>query len=556
MKKILFCLLLLFGSTGFALEKPGNSVNGYYCWPHYPDGILKISLARFKDPGYRATFWDQHRDLVKSGKRRFTVLELIFEYPLKGSRLPALDSAIPQLDAFFEGGSPEQVYAIVPSEENDATGAQLAIMNGIYDYVKEKWNVPVFQWLSEPLLPRHGLRNDGWIFDAYGMKDEAFYRHLLKFVLCGKPVFPVLWASEPGFSGYYKDGIEKIKQEVGLQIDYCTGLNLPVILFAVAGKQGSVGLWMKSEANALPELRRFFAEKLNERAGGMPVYKLSQPAVPVALTDGAAHFEQAANDFRLVDYCNIEHPLQAIIDSDGLRLDGAVLQWRFSSQDKLEKAAFFADFTGSELKLAYSTTGSNWREVVLTQGKKQAELDLNGASDLFLRIGGYGIMLQRFKLNFTGEGTLEKYVAIPADGHLKEDFRSNRFQATVTGDDMGLLQIVPGRAGLPGKKGYPVKWEGRQKFQLAGPVKKIMVRASLWSDSKNWASTAEIAITPSGDSPEWKTLASDKARGPVSLELNGAVQEFFLHYRLRNSSGVYRENLTPAALLGYEINAE
>lgn len=158
MKKILlmtmfFAFFCISAADIAALRQsmPNNNIHGYYAFPD-ENGILKVNIKNFRNPEWKKNFWANHKKLVETGKRKYLIFEIVFDRNVKRKRLPAAADVEEQFKIIFEStpdaaAYPELVYAIVPSEEH--VTADIPVLNYIYDHVKSKYKVPVFQWLSE-----------------------------------------------------------------------------------------------------------------------------------------------------------------------------------------------------------------------------------------------------------------------------------------------------------------------------------------------------------------------------------------------------------------------
>ncbi|MEE3372292.1 MAG: hypothetical protein VX346_23355 [Planctomycetota bacterium] len=80
---------------------------------------------------------------------------------------------------------PQTIPAICLEEEN--IGSRAALMDRLARHIRDHYGIPVFQWYTDPLGPDTAVTADGWIWDSYGWDPEGFRRHVMRFVLLGKP---------------------------------------------------------------------------------------------------------------------------------------------------------------------------------------------------------------------------------------------------------------------------------------------------------------------------------------------------------------------------------
>lgn len=567
MKHALSFLLILILSGGAAAREalmPDSSVSGFYAWENARDGILKVPAEKFRDRACKKHFWEKHRTLVTEQKRRFMIFEIVFEKTRKNSRLPSQKAAEQALERIFgtEDGVdtfPELVYAIVPSEEHGL--ADIPALNRIRAFVKSRWDIPVFQWLSEPLSPTLELEADGWIFDAYSISGEKFYRHAEKFAMTGKPVFPILWAAEPGMDGYYaKGGFPALKKNAEQKFAYCRALNLPVFLFAVCKEHGSVGCWM-SDKEPFLTLRAFF-DTLLRSTPEKPV--ISDPEnIFVIPENGVFQWEETFRNFDFAERASVENGTP-LLTRKGLVFRGQeVLRWKFESPDTLRAMELTALFEGENAVLGVSDNGITWKNRTLFSGEK-ARFSIAGRKEFHIRIQGKGICLNELKMRVRGIPSHDKCVELSPDSRgiyfLKEDFTLNRFAETVrTHKGASAISFGKNFLGIPGVPGRRAVWSGVQKIRFSGvKPETVTLRVPCSADKRNWNCSIRVGLSADGKKPVY--VSSDPAENhnqilTPTLTIPGGMRECLLHFELTNGSGVYRANLFPGRICGYELQA-
>lgn len=341
------------GVTGGTYKALDNAYGGFYMCdkPEYNTGILNIQLSEIPKAEHKKKFWDDLRAKVAADKAKPNIYRLMFTVPKDWKQcLPPFEIAKKQIDAWFCSDdsvktSPELIFAVVPGEENIAWLGQPEIMNQIYDYITTEFKIPVYQWLSETIPPVLGIRADGWIFDAYNMSMTLFYSYAESYILYGKPVVPVLWASGH-FSGYHKDkNFAQLTEFSRTRMDYCRALNLPVILFAVVQKpSGSAWAWFgKAETPEELAYRDFFRKYLVDMKTA-PVPKITPPEkATVTLLIHRDGIGSNSNDFKsyhFTRFTTLDSPYNWRMTDSGPKLIGTkgTMSWNFVGPAKIDEA--------------------------------------------------------------------------------------------------------------------------------------------------------------------------------------------------------------------------
>ena len=139
--------------------------------------------------------------------------------------------------------------------ESPYVAKKFELLNQLAKHVRGRYGVPVFQWYTDPLPPHPKQIADGWVFDAYKWTNPRFRRHLMKFVVLGKPVIAMPWAADPD-DGYFsfKTGRDLICH-TDQQFRVCMEFNVPVAIYAVSG--GSVNNWLGRDKPELETVRKY-----------------------------------------------------------------------------------------------------------------------------------------------------------------------------------------------------------------------------------------------------------------------------------------------------------
>ena len=234
--------------------------------PIYPGGW---AYDWFATPASRANYWaGVHGDRL-DGKVRLPILGL------SGTT----EDRKQQLWRYFTDEGSIVVYrqdlvGIALSHEQD--GGRDHQENELYDYIKMNWpEVTVYKFYSYPLMPysiwTDGIAEkcDGYVYDDYFNRDPTvFRRRVMRFVLTGKPLVEIIWATEPGWGGYWMDdwidGLpadqqngmvinapnSHLEQYFWLASSLLREFGLPVALFGITGS-GSVNNWYNGYSETL-----------------------------------------------------------------------------------------------------------------------------------------------------------------------------------------------------------------------------------------------------------------------------------------------------------------
>jgi len=555
-----FILSVIFVFPMIGQSQPDRTVSGLYGSPDlaFSGGIMSVKLESMKIPAVKKAFWEKHREMRSQGKREFYIAELHFKKPENWKyKLPPWPEAKAQLDQFLGSADgistyPEALFAITPGEENVTWGGQTMLMNQIYDYLSQTYKIKVFQWLTEPYPPRLEIRADGWILDAYSIHGEKFYRHLQKFILYGKPVIPIVWAAEPFGNYYKKKGIQGIFHDAGEQIDYCAELNLPVILFAVSGKLGSVNVWLYSKDFPFPELRDFFYKKLDEVKNGK--FGLSgHPLDAVRIIpdrQGNYQFDVMFDKFSFVDSCRIQNVDAMRLSGDGLSVvkPAGRLEWLWESREPVNSAILKIRATG------------NVHVQVLIDGKIQ---DTGDGKDLTFKdfrrlelvlLPERGALLQSLSLK-----ALIPFVKDPVtawSGSHKEDFGDNEFMRSWDYEDSEQLSIGGYGLGIYPREKNSFRWEASRHFRSDKSVDGIVLKVACRADAKSHSSLVKAGISLDGRNIQWFADTADPQTGESALNIPvrfpDPVHDFYVHIILQANSGKNNSVVT-ASIQNIEI---
>lgn len=144
---------------------------------------------------------------------------------------PAIEQLFPMFDSFFEQVDEQELYAITLGEEHIFWEGQLERIVAVTEYLKPKYDVPLYQWWSPsgdgsrvgvtwPNLP-----GDGWMLDEYFLQQTKMESLLRSQMILQKPVFQIIWAAPEAPS------VPWDPQTFWDQVAACRKYNVPIAFF-------------------------------------------------------------------------------------------------------------------------------------------------------------------------------------------------------------------------------------------------------------------------------------------------------------------------------------
>ena len=211
---------------------------------------------------------------------------------------------------------------------------------------------------------------------------------------------------------------------------------------------------------------------------------------------------------------------------------------------------------------AISFDGKEYKSIKAASGEK-ISFDLESSDRFYLRINSDNALLKTMDLNISGEPAKEKCLILKSDENgkyfFKENLEQNLFLGTVkTDSDMKNLRISVGNIRIYGKQGSATSWIASQKIIFKdNPVKEITLQVPCTSDKRNWNSTVAFGISAEGKNPVWQEGNPAKRKQTIIAVLKSEkpLTHCYLHFKLKNGSGIYRKNVCPSGFSGYLLNA-
>jgi hypothetical protein len=584
--------------------QPGYSGLGFYAGSRMADFSLgKFNLPRAPWPD-KETWWEEVHQRRQSPQWKPDIFQVYFWGPEKhhGSPRPLADY-IREFD-FWLGEAdgietyPEDLFAICLDEESATWGGRHAILDGLARHIRKTYGLKVYQFLSAPIRGEPRLTADGWILDIYEWTGDRLRRHLMSFKVLDKPVINIIWMTEPGLDGYYRDDHDAslILEHADDHFAFCREFDIAPALFA-CGIYNSVGhgsnnAWW-SDRPALNRMRKYCAMKQREITATAPGQTPQSSAnfsfgrtIPVG-GDREDHyaFEETFEGPRFIDDADLTGFLEMRLTPRGTlelkahpdRAARCSLVYHFKSQHAmadLSVEATCASPGSGRNRVAVSADGVTWHHEVTQENVADlAPLRLvaptgdawDNLKQVYIRIlmehpAGLDAMpnvLGAFRFSCTVAKPVRREIILrprpKGDLHYVDDFQTSTWMHTA--DESGDIDIVtwrPDTFGFRGAARGATSWALRQKFILDRPMEHLAIRLAYRADQRNLGGSVELGISLDGEN----IIASDRsgnhigpqqktAAGHLVVSLDDLsdvtlpdVKAFYVHMTMRNTSGV------------------
>ena len=524
--------------------------------------FLDFTNYKLSDPSAGAAY----AKLVHEAKQRGQIVTLgLYTWDRVTHKKP-LEEVFADTDRVLDAVNLQEVDLIFLHEEEVDWQGGFEYLNAIYDHVKQKYPGPVYQWYSTPMGPRWDQKADGWILDAYGMDYATFRRHLMRFLVLGKPAIVCVNAT-PGVNTF------QCSQE---QTRVCEEFNVPVFYFCVHSRLGSINYWMSTDHPEVAKWRTWVLETIRH-CHSLPPGTLPAPeaqfssADPVELAGDASNVVHFSDDFatdRFLRQATLHGFLnltwsggeKALWLKPSAQPTSAELVYHFTSPFTLKTPEVKVSGDG-QIRLELSADAQKWlppASLPALSGRNfwvRVTLSAPASSTPVTRLqsievtGGFEgpeqhalPLLPVVKDDEIFDETLE------GDVLYVDDFQAPRYRhmGEVSGEDD--LQWQPGELSVHGVEGRGVRVEIKQHFVSQRPLNLTRVVLSGMSVGALGAHN-ELALSLDGKTP--LAAATSAGRGRASdglfaedlvLGLAGepraqGVTDFWLHLVMVNGSG-------------------
>ena len=506
--------------------------------------------------------------------------------------LAALDLA--QVDALFLG------------EENVTWNKGLELLNALYDHVKPRTHVPVYQWYSMPMVHHPKQRADGWIIDPYGMRRERFRKYLMKYVVLGKPVIDCLHATPAGRFAYHDPNVHEATKE---QIEVCREFNVPMFFYCVDNKYGAPNIWLHSDEPKIVDIREWILGEISKiRAtdtSKLPLtsanYSTGQPIPAAGDAQNRFVFEDTFHDLRrqsFVDDAFIDGFLMLRWDGQSERLhvkakqsarDRVRLIYHFTSEFELSGMA--STLTGAvaddaQASVSLSINGHRFEHDAVagkpgafTLVAKSAGNEEFVGKEFWVRVQAQvgdkpaePVALDALRVTCDVKPPEKREVALKPDENGRvtytDDFQTQKHLHLAEIENLGEMEWQRGSVGTHGVRGRRNDVVIKQKFTCERPLCNLRLKVESYAH-RSLGSFNIIGLSLDGKEPllsdttRGKERKEGKAKGRYQgvLELDASkdqrfagVKEFWVHLGMANQVGAPTK--TSNRIMSYEVVAQ
>ena len=506
----------------------------YYRWNDKVGTFAMKTVAVTTNLASRQKFWKEVAE-----NTRPVIYQLMFRQRAGWTHfLPkTAEDATAEIDELFAPGDgvapcPGKLFAVTPCEENIDWDGQVEVQDAIAKHLRNRYGVKTYQWLTEPYKPRLNIQADGWVFDAYSIKDpQKFYAHVESFILTGVPVVPCIWASGH-FSKYHLDKTwDELTRFTIERMDICRALDLPVMVFAVAGKLGSVGIWFK---DAEEPGERYYREAIKHYLAAVPTMpKASWKPAPkkwhARITpDGAAAARVDLRSFELVHDTEFDDVRAWRLGKDGLALlrERGRLNWRMESPGRIVKGRF-------SLRHSAGAKGAFCGRPLSPSGL--TEVDAAGFSAKLLELEAES-PLTLVELAFSGEGEYAaEAVVLEPESPAKDAAYRRKMHFDIS---EGGFSAVAGRVA---HKRFA------RRLPLPGRAGKISLTVNVLAEKAHGGSATVSVCLPKAEKTPLATAKTEPSKRFQKLTLEHDVaagtDDVYIVFDLAASCGVASDNL-------------
>ena len=502
--------------------------------------------------------------------------------------LAALDLA--QVDALFLG------------EENVTWNKGLELLNALYDHVKPRTHVPVYQWYSMPMVHHPKQRADGWIIDPYGMRRERFRKYLMKYVVLGKPVIDCLHATPAGRFAYHDPNVHEATKE---QIEVCREFNVPMFFYCVDNKYGSPAIWLHSDEDKIVRIREWLLREISKiratDASKLPLtsadYSTGQPILVAGDQQNTFTYEDDFADLRrqcFIDDAFIDGFMSLRWDGQAEKLyvkgprpgrDHASLIYHFTSEFEMSGAAatLTGAIAGDEVRASVGLSINGHRFQPEAAADKAGPFSLVASArdddqfkgkEFWVRIRAdvgsapaEPVSFESFRVSCRVAPPERREIVLTpgADGAVSysDDFQTQKHLHLAEIENLEHLEWQRGHVGTHGVKGRRNEVTLKQKFLCAKPLSKLRVRLESYAH-RSLGSFNTIGLSLDGREPilvqttRGKEGKSGAYRGMLEIDASGDqrflnVRELWVHLTMTNGCGVATR--TSNKLLRCEVEA-
>ncbi len=452
-------------------------------------------------------------------------------------KVKSIDYYWNRLDKFLSAMELKNFYGICLAEENVVSRS--VILAELYRRIKSKYNVRVYQWWSpETTVPKYRIPADGWIVDIYGYGGDRFRKYVQRYLVTGKPLIIMPYASWTEGSPEWTEKQWRILFD---QLKVAREYNLATAFYWTYGHKGSgTGVYFgMCENNFMGKINKVILDWVKEVRGypkdyqGLDSADYSKGGVlEIGPTDDKGNFvyEDSFDTSRFIldatisGFRNIlwEKSRTLAIRSWNKKVTPAVsLIYRFEGSFKIRypvcslSVPFLVD--KSSVSIAVSVDGVNWEHRVKSCGDKEIlELKTHGdkkystLNSFFVRVDMNGSLVEGICArvdDFKVEGKLlvpsrpiiklKPSVDNPSVLIFEDDFQTRRYLYQAKIIDGEKLEWSRGQIGVrlrPGGTKAELIWHVKTNV----PVRNIIVDVDGKANNGSLGTNHYLAISLDG----------------------------------------------------------
>ena len=494
----------------------------------------------------------------------------------------SLDALVRVMSEFLEQVDVKELYAVSLSEEHIFWNGEAERLNALYDKLKAKYDVPVYQWYSPsgegsvPGLSWPNLKADGWLADEYFLDQPLMERAMRGFTVLQKPIIQTIWA------GGDKASVPFIPTRFWGQVDVCQKYNIPTSYFTWYGASYPWGFSERAPAS----LKRTFETTLQAATRAKstipPDYRAwdfvpwTIPTIKLTFAskdDPTASFHEEYASPRGVRFAN---------DADvkgfsNLRWDSSPVELRPRQPGKANATVSYSlesPFDIAELKVTADGFARQDHGAVLSlsirdySGSLIETAELNQPGTLTLTVPGGKLKGPRFTVVYEMSGTAESAgdvlagvrsldvtadMKLPGDktielevdavGNVAYDEDLSGMRIYQTAEFKNLQHSIHSTSGLHANVPAGMALEAIQKFRTPQKVGLTTLRIRGTADGTGRAAKVGVGVSLNGKDLLARKMSEGSFNGELKVDLAdvaGQVRgtDFFVHLYLEGGHGV------------------
>lgn len=314
-----------------------------------------------------------------------------------------------RLDEFLAGLQSREglagCWGVVLAEENVAYAGRPEVLTELYQRIKSKYDLAVWQWWSPTAaVPDSAgwIPADGWVVNPYLMPNPAFRQYVRKYVASGSPVVVMPWATAQ--LGAFPPLTDEQWQINNDQLNVAVEFNLPVAFYWTFGTDASgTSCYFGCDRNNPPsdeigKINQWVWDHI-DRVRSLPADYTGQTTADsatvdpagIALTDqnGTLAYQDDFSTQRCIDDAAMTGFRDLVMDGQALSARGfrgrntnATLTYHFVGattlkSPRVELTANLAKDLNGRVEIGLSKDGKIWRQSAAARKNGQQSLSFS-----------------------------------------------------------------------------------------------------------------------------------------------------------------------------------